>query len=378
MSFPIGRRKYSDPALDYAPPWARDQVRPILGYSSVPSRIEERPRDQGPDDADHAVGDDDVEIEVQSRRTLAPDPIPQLPLGTPNLLPSVLKMCAVWGIAAVAAWVLITLAGVSQSGTEIGQGKGAPPPIAANSVEPLVTAVPSAVSDGSASVNEPQRQTRGSILAANKSPAPLEVAAADKLPETTTSMPATSYAPRPAAVASEVNEQPPRPAVSTPAANYSPPPAGTAVVPTANGPPSQLVTPVPTANSPPSAGATAVPATTESAPPPKIGTVPPAQTSGIPAALDDDEIIRLVKRGKDFLKNGDFISARLLLQRAADAGSAEAALALGSTFDPFVIKRLGAIAIKPDVDLARKWYQRAADLGSPLASLQLANLARAR
>jgi TPR repeat protein len=92
--------------------------------------------------------------------------------------------------------------------------------------------------------------------------------------------------------------------------------------------------------------------------------------------LADDQIALLIKRGKDFIKSGDFVSARLLLQRATDAQSAEAALALGSTYDPSVIERLGVMAVRPDIELARKWYQRAAELGSASASPQLANLAR--
>jgi TPR repeat protein len=90
--------------------------------------------------------------------------------------------------------------------------------------------------------------------------------------------------------------------------------------------------------------------------------------------LDDEEISTLVKRGHTFLKDGDFAAARLLFERAADAGSAEAALALGSTYDPLVIKRLGAIAVKPDIENARKWYKIAVDRGSTAAKLQLANL----
>jgi len=86
----------------------------------------------------------------------------------------------------------------------------------------------------------------------------------------------------------------------------------------------------------------------------------------------------MVKRGKDFLMTGDIASARLLFRRAADAGSAEAALALGATFDPLVIARLGAIGAAPDVKLARQWYQRAVALGSPTASDQLAKLVEAQ
>jgi TPR repeat protein len=90
--------------------------------------------------------------------------------------------------------------------------------------------------------------------------------------------------------------------------------------------------------------------------------------------LDEDGINTLLKRGNAFLKDGDFAAARLLFERAAGAGSAEGALALGSTYDPLVIKRLGAIAVKPDIENARKWYQIAADRGSAAAKLQLANL----
>src|SRR5580704_441148 len=67
---------------------------------------------------------------------------------------------------------------------------------------------------------------------------------------------------------------------------------------------------------------------------------PVAQTVSLP--LDSDEIAMLLKRGKDALSTGDFASARLLLRRGAEAGSAEAALALGATFDPLVLRPLGA------------------------------------
>jgi hypothetical protein len=90
--------------------------------------------------------------------------------------------------------------------------------------------------------------------------------------------------------------------------------------------------------------------------------------------LDRDEIATLVKRGKDSLTNGDLASARLLLQRAAEAGSADAAMALGATFDPLVIRRLGAIGAEPDAARARQWYQKAVELGAAGASQPLAKL----
>jgi hypothetical protein len=93
---------------------------------------------------------------------------------------------------------------------------------------------------------------------------------------------------------------------------------------------------------------------------------------------DNQEIAALVKRGKDFLVNGDFASARLLLNRAAEAGSADGALALGATFDPEVIKRLGATGAVPDIAQARGWYQKAAERGAPGAAEQLAKLTAAQ
>jgi hypothetical protein len=97
-----------------------------------------------------------------------------------------------------------------------------------------------------------------------------------------------------------------------------------------------------------------------------------------PLRLDSEEIAILVKRGNDFLADGDFAAARLLLRRAAEAGSAEGAYILGTTFDPVVLQRLGAIGATPDLAEARQWYQRAAELGSSAASQQLAGLADVR
>jgi TPR repeat protein len=90
--------------------------------------------------------------------------------------------------------------------------------------------------------------------------------------------------------------------------------------------------------------------------------------------LVSDGIAILIKRGKDLLADGDLAAARLLLRRAAEAGSAEGAFALGTTFDPVALQRLGAIGAVPDLAQARQWYQRAAELGSSAASQQLAGL----
>lgn len=111
------------------------------------------------------------------------------------------------------------------------------------------------------------------------------------------------------------------------------------------------------------------------APPPAA--VPQARSEPQPQPvalhLDPTEIAILLKRGQDCLKNGDLVSARLLLHRAAAAGSADGAFALAQTFDPAVIARIGAVGVSPDAAKAREWYQKAAQLGSSLATQQLAN-----
>jgi TPR repeat protein len=98
------------------------------------------------------------------------------------------------------------------------------------------------------------------------------------------------------------------------------------------------------------------------------------RTTSLP---DSEEISTLIKLGQDFLKNGDFSSARLLLKRAAEAGSADAALSLGETFDPLLIQRLGAVGVQADPTSANEWYKRAAQLGSDAALQRQAKRAQA-
>jgi len=100
----------------------------------------------------------------------------------------------------------------------------------------------------------------------------------------------------------------------------------------------------------------------------------PAQGSSTAFRLDSQEITSLVNRGSDYLKRGDLASARLLFRRAAEAGSADAALMLGSTFDPLTFQQLGVVGTVPDVASARHWYEKAAELGSDAASQRLADL----
>ena len=83
-----------------------------------------------------------------------------------------------------------------------------------------------------------------------------------------------------------------------------------------------------------------VPAVREAAPPPREAA--PARR------IDADELAALLKRAKGLLEIGDITSARLLLERAADAQEAEAALMLAGTYDPQVLGSQDLRSITPD------------------------------
>jgi TPR repeat protein len=83
----------------------------------------------------------------------------------------------------------------------------------------------------------------------------------------------------------------------------------------------------------------------------------------------------LMKQGQDFMRIGDVAAARVVFRRAATAGDAAAALAMGTTYDPLVLKRIGALGVAPDADLARTWYERARDFGSTEAPRRIDMLA---
>jgi hypothetical protein len=94
-----------------------------------------------------------------------------------------------------------------------------------------------------------------------------------------------------------------------------------------------------------------------------------------PAALDAGEVERLIKRGEDYLAQGDLAAARLILTRAAEARDPRAAYSLAATYDPAVHKQLQVVGLKSDIARARAWYEKAAEYGSPEASRRLATLA---
>lgn len=92
--------------------------------------------------------------------------------------------------------------------------------------------------------------------------------------------------------------------------------------------------------------------------------------------LSSDELDRLIARGERFIEQGDVSAARLVLERAADARDPRAALALGSTYDPNVLNRMGVVGVQPEPEKARAWYEKAAEFGSGEANQRLTALAQ--
>jgi hypothetical protein len=98
---------------------------------------------------------------------------------------------------------------------------------------------------------------------------------------------------------------------------------------------------------------------------------PPPPPAPPARRLDADELAALLKRAKSLIATGDIASARLLLERAADAREASAALILARTYDPAVLGTPDARSIAPDPAAARIWYQKAAQFGSQDAQQRL-------
>ena len=138
--------------------------------------------------------------------------------------------------------------------------------------------------------------------------------------------------------------------------------------PAAAAPPVAVASPPPVAVSPPGTVATAAPPATAA----------PSPQTEIVRNLDPREVAALVKRGQDLLAAGDVQSARLLLLRGAEARDARAALLVGTTYDPVLLRQIGADGPMADPAQARHWYQRAKEWGEPEAQRKLDAMALSR
>lgn len=97
---------------------------------------------------------------------------------------------------------------------------------------------------------------------------------------------------------------------------------------------------------------------------------PPAPSPSPPAnsAFDSKDVSALIDRARALIAIGDISAARLVLRRAYEFGDPRAALELGGTYDPLLLKLLNVhvlnINFYADAAQARDWYRKAAELGS--------------
>jgi hypothetical protein len=391
---PVDHAKDIDAISTYAPPLAHDQAQPTLVPSSLPVAApsqplrdaravteQQRPSGLSQDDIASAI------LRLKSPAELAS--VPRLPVDGARSLASIMLPfsavgCAVALVAALVAWAML------RPSTWQVANEAVPAPVPAPSIafgrnkDPSHAAatVPPPPPNRLAEANAPVPQAKPAPATVSPSP-PSQPSQVANVHAGAAPVSGTPLAPSTAGRldAEEITTLVNRSTNSMKNGDLDPAQAVATVPPTSPNPPAEANAPAPQAKP--------APVTVPPSPPSQLpqvasvhaGAAPVAGPQSLPAQggstarrLDAEEIATLVSRGTDLMKNGDLASARLLLRRAAESGSAGAALTLGTTFDPLVIQQLGAIGIVPDVAQARQWYEKAAALGSDAASQRLAKL----
>jgi ABC-type amino acid transport substrate-binding protein len=127
----------------------------------------------------------------------------------------------------------------------------------------------------------------------------------------------------------------------------------------------------------------AAPATVPKAPATAAAKVPLPPAAALPApkspppvltAAERDRAMRLMTKGDRELEDGRVAPARLLYERAADLGLAQAAMALAATYDPAELAKLDLRNVQPNATEAKRWYERALALGAGDARQRLQQL----
>jgi hypothetical protein len=144
--------------------------------------------------------------------------------------------------------------------------------------------------------------------------------------------------------------------------------------------------------SPPSFNTQTIPAFAVAAPPPEPQAQPadtnfrtqtiPAPATQQPAAsrltslaAPQTEVEDLIREGNKRMREGDIIEARALYQKAVATGDAEAALAMGRSYDPIYFARIDKKNAEPDAAKAFDWYRKAMDAGAAqTAKVRIENL----
>jgi hypothetical protein len=94
------------------------------------------------------------------------------------------------------------------------------------------------------------------------------------------------------------------------------------------------------------------------------------------AATTDPELQRLMSRASLLLAQGDIGAARVVLEHAAESGSAPALFALAETFDPAILSAWGTVGTQGDAARAGDLYAKALAGGVTAAKDRLATLRR--
>ena len=324
MSSPIDEAKDVNPALPaatgaspvllYAPQWARDQAQPPTDGGPAPP-IEWPPRGRRLDNV--RIFDERAALEARRELALQPEKVPEPPQPDPgDQIKTVLRICGVAGAAAVVAWTLVSTLDAGSPRHEPTRTSSTARPVAVAPAKPDSPPVALAARlDGNSPGSNGDEGGQESREVSRQ----------------------------------ELGEEP---------QESHQEPRGEAILG------------VPAALAASTVAAEAVPAIALDTP--KAERTPP---SLIIRQMDRDELALLVRRGEIFINSGDVAAARLMLQRAAEAGDVHAALALASTFDPNTIQKLGIQGLAADEAMARLWYERAAQFGSPEAPQRLQQLA---
>jgi hypothetical protein len=116
------------------------------------------------------------------------------------------------------------------------------------------------------------------------------------------------------------------------------------------------------------------PVEVQAAPPTRIAQAAPTHSPPVAQPMDPALRDSMLRRGQALVAIGDISGARRFLERAAQGGSAAAAMAMAETYDPGSLARLGVIGLPADPAAALSWYRRALALGAAEAAARIATL----
>jgi hypothetical protein len=102
---------------------------------------------------------------------------------------------------------------------------------------------------------------------------------------------------------------------------------------------------------------------------------PAGQEAALRRALPRPEVEDLIREGNKRMREGDILEARQIYQKAVAYGDAEAALAMGRSYDPIYFARIEKKNAEPDAAKAFEWYRKAMDAGAAqTAMVRIENL----